>query len=158
MLSQGGKNMNNRTTYTQMLLAFASGLLLGLPSPLPASEGIAQGEHTDEIGQQGVGLEDTAREQGSGGPEYSTVIMGGPDIVVGQITQISGDQYSVSGDREEADVAAGPVHRPGHRVARRGGAVRTGGEGGDVDDGDGGQHGGPRRTPIRRRRPASGRS
>lgn len=91
--------MNDRTTYTQMLLALACGLSLSLPSPVPASEGIAQGEHTDEVGQQGVGLEDTARDQGSGGPEYSNVIMGGPDIVVGRITEIDGDQYSVSGDR-----------------------------------------------------------
>ena len=91
--------MKNRTTYTEMLLAVACGLSLCLTSPLSASEGTAQGEHTDELGQQGVGLEDTAREQGSSGPAYSNVIMGGPDIVVGRITHIDGDWYSVSGDR-----------------------------------------------------------
>jgi len=60
-------------------------------SPISAAEGTAKGETSDEKGQQGLGL-------GSEG-HSSNVIMGGPDIVVGKITKIQGEQFSIKGDR-----------------------------------------------------------
>ena len=71
-------------------MAIASALCLHAPL-VSAMEGTAKGEATDEKGQQGVGL--------GSGSQYSNVIMGGPDIVVGTITKIQGEQYSVRGDR-----------------------------------------------------------
>jgi hypothetical protein len=65
---------------------------LSIDSPwVLAADGTAKGEATDEKGQQGVGLGSTGQS--------SNVIMGGPDIVVGKITKIQGEQYSIQGDR-----------------------------------------------------------
>lgn len=73
------------------LAAVAVVFLLNGPSSVLAAGGTAKGEHTDEKGQQGVGL-------GAGG-ESSNVIKGGPDIIVGKISGIQGEQYSIEGDR-----------------------------------------------------------
>ena len=56
-----------------------------------AAEGTAKGETSDEKGQQGHGL--------TGQSQSSNVIMGGPEIVVGFITNIAGEEYTVHGDR-----------------------------------------------------------
>lgn len=53
--------------------------------------GTAKGETSDEKGQQGLGLNPEAQS--------SNVIKGGPDIVMGKITNIQGEQYTVHGDR-----------------------------------------------------------
>ncbi len=71
------------------LLAIVGSLNLGTPFSAVAADGTAKGETSDEKGQQGMGM-------GSGS---SNVIMGGPDIVVGKISKIQGDQYSIQGDR-----------------------------------------------------------
>ena len=71
------------------ILAIAVFINLSTPFNVVAADGTAKGERSDEKGQQGVGL-------GSG---TSNVIMGGPDIVVGKISKIQGDQYSIQGDR-----------------------------------------------------------
>jgi len=63
----------------------------GLPSLSLSAEGIAQGEATDQKGQQGLGL----GEEG----QFSNIILGGPDIVSGEIVKIEGEQYSIKGDR-----------------------------------------------------------
>ena len=60
-------------------------------SLVSAAEGTAKGETSDEKGQQGLGLES--------GSHFSNVIMGGPDIVVGEIIKIQGEQYSIKGER-----------------------------------------------------------
>lgn len=60
-------------------------------SLVSAAEGTAKGETSDEKGQQGLGL-------GSAG-HSSNVVMGGPDIVIGEITKIQGEQFSIKGDR-----------------------------------------------------------
>ena len=71
------------------VMAIAGSLSLSTPFGVAAADGTAKGEASDEKGQQGVGV-------GSGN---SNVIMGGPDIVVGKISKIQGDQYSIQGDR-----------------------------------------------------------
>ena len=57
----------------------------------PAADGTAKGETSDEKGQQGLGLGSESHS--------SNVIMAGPDIVVGEITKIQGEQFSIKGDR-----------------------------------------------------------
>jgi hypothetical protein len=72
---------------------FAVALLIAVNFPIVAGAagGTAKGEASDEKGQQGIGLQ----QQG----QSSNVIKGGPDIVVGKITNIQGEQYSIKGDR-----------------------------------------------------------
>ena len=72
-------------------MAMAGILGVYAPALVGAADGTAKGESTDQQGQQGVGL-------GSGG-QSSNVITGGPDIIVGKISKIQGDQYSIRGDR-----------------------------------------------------------
>ena len=76
----------------------AAVLALTVPSLAGAADGTAKGEGTDQKGQQGVGLGSSAGGLSSGG-QSSDVIMGGPDIIVGKISKIQGDQYSIQGDR-----------------------------------------------------------
>jgi hypothetical protein len=52
--------------------------------------GIAQGETSQQKSQQGLGLEDAGS---------SNVILGGPEIIVGQIKSIQGNDYMINGDR-----------------------------------------------------------
>jgi hypothetical protein len=73
------------------MIAMAAVLILNTQSLVGAAGGTAKGESSDQPGQQGVGL--------SSGSRSSNVIMGGPDIVIGKISKIQGDQYSVQGDR-----------------------------------------------------------
>lgn len=83
--------MQRKTTFLNGAMILAGALVFSGPSVVVAADGTAKGEHTDEKGQQGVGL-------GSGGGQ-SNVITGGPDIIVGKISKIQGDQYSITGDR-----------------------------------------------------------
>ena len=78
---------NGRQLAGRMALA----AMLAAPALAGAADGTAKGEGSDQKGQQGVGL--------SSGGQSSNVIMGGPDIVVGKISKIQGDQYSIQGDR-----------------------------------------------------------
>lgn len=73
-----------------MVMMAAGVLLLNAPSVIAAG-GTAKGESSDEKGQQGAGL--------GGAGQSSNVIMGGPDIIMGRISKIQDDQYSVEGDR-----------------------------------------------------------
>lgn len=75
------------------MAAMAAALVFNGPALVGAADGTAKGETSDQAGQQGVGL-----GSGSGG-QSSNVIMGGPDIVVGKISKIQGDRYSIEGDR-----------------------------------------------------------
>jgi hypothetical protein len=63
--------------------------------PVSASEqrdhvGIAGGESSQQSGQQGLGLE---------GAGSSNVVLGGPEIIVGSIEKIEGENFTVNGDR-----------------------------------------------------------
>jgi hypothetical protein len=81
--------MNQRIT--ACLFAIALSVAVNSPIVAGAEGGAAKGEASDEKGQQGIGLQ----QQG----QSSNVIKGGPDIVVGKITKIQGEQYSIHGDR-----------------------------------------------------------
>ena len=75
-----------------ILLILAIGLISYFHnSPISAADGTAKGEISDEKGQQGLGLGSESHS--------SNVIMGGPDIVIGKITKIQGEQFSIKGDR-----------------------------------------------------------
>jgi hypothetical protein len=76
---------------TACLFAIALFVAVNFPIVAGAAGGVAKGEASDEKGQQGIGLQ----PQG----QSSNVITGGADIVVGKITNIQGEQYSIQGDR-----------------------------------------------------------
>ena len=76
---------------TACLFAIALVVAVNCPIVAGAADGVAKGEASDEKGQQGIGLQPQAQS--------SNVITGGPDIVVGKITNIQGEQYSIQGDR-----------------------------------------------------------
>lgn len=82
--------MKSGKTFMTAAVAIAGTLSLATPNLLFAGGGTAKGERTDQKGQQGMGL--------SSG-QSSNVIMGGPDTVVGTISKIQGEQYSIEGDR-----------------------------------------------------------
>jgi hypothetical protein len=79
--------MNRRIIVSVLAVAW----ILSLYSLSLSAEGTAQGETSDEKGQQGLGLTD--------GSQSPNIILGGPDIVLGQIVKIQGEQFSVKGDR-----------------------------------------------------------
>ncbi len=83
--------MQRKANFLNGAMIIAGVLVFSGPSLVIAAGGTAKGESTDEKGQQGVGL-------GSGGGQ-SNVVMGGPDIIMGRISKIQDDQYSVEGDR-----------------------------------------------------------
>jgi hypothetical protein len=56
-------------------------------------QGVGKGETSQQKSQQGVGVE---------GAGSSDVMLGGPEIIIGQIEQIQGDQYSIKGDRGQS--------------------------------------------------------
>jgi hypothetical protein len=51
-------------------------------------QGVASGETSQRIGQQGIGVDDRA----------SSPILGGPEIIIGAIRKIQGDEYTIEGD------------------------------------------------------------
>ncbi len=61
-------------------------------TPVFAAEtrGAAQGETSQQKSQQGLGLDDAGS---------SNVIVGGPEIIIGKIASIKGDEYMVEGNR-----------------------------------------------------------
>ena len=79
--------MNRRIIVSVLAVAW----ILSLHSLSLSAEGTAQGETSDQKGQQGLGLNDESQS--------SNIILGGPDIVLGQIVKIQGEQFSVKGDR-----------------------------------------------------------
>ena len=60
-------------------------------SLVSAAEGTVKGELSDEKSQQGVGLGSESHS--------SNVIMGGLDIVAGEVTRIQGEQFLIKSDR-----------------------------------------------------------
>ncbi|MGZ8374452.1 MAG: hypothetical protein ACXW4A_05935 [Nitrospira sp.] len=61
--------------------------VVGASSP---AIGTAKGETSQQAGQQSLGVH---------GGESSEVIMGGPELIVGTIDQIRGDEFAIRGDR-----------------------------------------------------------
>jgi hypothetical protein len=67
--------------------------IIGLSHPAVATgpaedQGSAKGEASQQLGQQGVGLGSTS----------SNVILGGPEIIMGSIRKINGEEYTISGE------------------------------------------------------------
>jgi hypothetical protein len=58
-----------------------------------SNQGVAQGETSQQKSQQGLGVE---------GAGSSNVILGGPEIIVGSIEHINGDEYAVQGDKGQS--------------------------------------------------------
>ena len=79
--------MKRRIIITVLAVAW----VLSLHSLSVSAEGTAQGETSDEKGQQGLGLAEES--------QASNIILGGPDIVLGEIMKIEGEQFSIKGDR-----------------------------------------------------------
>ena len=79
--------MKRRIIVSVLALAW----VLSLHSVSVSAEGMAQGETSDEKGQQGLGL--------SEGAQSSNIILGGPGIVLGQIVKIEGEQFSIKGEK-----------------------------------------------------------
>jgi hypothetical protein len=57
------------------------------------NQGVGKGETSQQHSQQGIGVESA----GSSG-----VLLGGPEIIIGQIEQIQGDMYAIKGDRGQS--------------------------------------------------------
>ncbi len=56
-------------------------------------KGAGKGETSQQKSQQGIGLE---------GAGSSNVLLGGPEIIIGQIEQVQGDEYSIQGEHGQA--------------------------------------------------------
>jgi hypothetical protein len=93
-----GCTMRRIPGITKTVIAIAGVVSLSSPFAASAEQGIAQGETTQQKSQQGHGL-GGSHELGSHGAQGSNVIMGGPDIIMGRISKIDGDKYSIAGDR-----------------------------------------------------------
>ena len=82
--------MKQRKIVRSTVIALAGILMTCGPSmamEAGAKDGTAKGETSDVQGQQGVGL-------GSGSGS-SNVIMGGPEPIIGKISGIQGERYSI---------------------------------------------------------------
>lgn len=77
----------------RILISLAAMVLAGAGVSGPAigaeTRGVGKGETSQQKSQQGIGLENA----GSSG-----VIVGGPEIIIGQIGSIKGDEYMVEGN------------------------------------------------------------
>src|SRR5215211_7747132 len=58
-----------------------------------SNKGVGKGETSQEKSQQGIGVE---------GGGSSNVILGGPEIIIGQIEQVQGDEYLVKGNQGQS--------------------------------------------------------
>jgi hypothetical protein len=86
--------MKQKLSMSALLLA---GALTGFTGQAWAStqsdSGVGTGETSQQKNQQGVGLE---------GAGSSNIILGGPEIVLGRIEKIEGDNFVVHGDRGQS--------------------------------------------------------
>ena len=57
------------------------------------NQGVGKGETSQQQSQQGIGVE---------GAGSSNVMLGGPEIIIGQIEQIDGEMYAIKGDRGQS--------------------------------------------------------
>ncbi|HKT33528.1 MAG TPA: hypothetical protein VJR03_01770 [Nitrospira sp.] len=58
-----------------------------------SNQGVAKGETSQQKSQQGIGVE---------GGGSSNVILGGPEIIIGVIENVNGDEYAVKGDKGQS--------------------------------------------------------
>jgi hypothetical protein len=81
--------MNGKTRKIGMSSLVLASALMAFGSVAEASMELNPGEQSQQKSQQGLGLE---------GADSSTVILGGPEILVGQIEKIDGNDFLVQGD------------------------------------------------------------
>ena len=81
-----------------------------------SNQGVGKGETSQQKSQQGIGVE--------GGS--SSVILGGPEIIIGQIEQVQGDEYSIKGNKGQSMKL---------RVTKDTNMVCAGGEGANMSTG-----------------------
>jgi hypothetical protein len=92
-LKPGGMMMK---CHTKIVGSLSAVMALGIGSSLSfgtdqmSDPGTAQGETSQQKSQQGLGLEDAGS---------SNVILGGPEIIIGQIKSIQGNDYMIDGER-----------------------------------------------------------
>jgi hypothetical protein len=82
-----------------------------------SNQGVGKGEQSQQKSQQGLGVE-------AGGS--SNVILGGPEVIIGQIEQVQGDEYAIKGDKGQSVKL---------RVTKDTNLVCTGGEGAKMSTG-----------------------
>jgi hypothetical protein len=58
-----------------------------------ADKGVGKGETSQQKSQQGIGVE---------GGGSSSVLLGGPEIIIGKIEQVQGEEYSIQGDHGQS--------------------------------------------------------
>lgn len=58
-----------------------------------AGKGVGKGETSQQKSQQGIGVE---------GGGSSSVLLGGPEIIIGKIEQVQGEEYSIQGDHGQS--------------------------------------------------------
>ena len=81
--------MNGKMTNISMSSVLGASAIVGFTSYAEASMELNPGERSQEKSQQGMGLE---------GADSSSVILGGPEILVGRIEKIDGNDFLVQGD------------------------------------------------------------
>ena len=81
--------MNRKMRNIGMSSVVAASVLLGFTTYVEASMELNPGERSQQKSQQGMGLE---------GADSSSVILGGPEILVGRIEKIDGNDFLVQGD------------------------------------------------------------
>ena len=81
--------MNRKMRNMGMSSVVAASVLLGFTTYAEASMELNPGERSQQKSQQGMGLE---------GADSSSVILGGPEILVGRIEKIDGNDFLVQGD------------------------------------------------------------
>jgi hypothetical protein len=92
-MQAGGNDMR---VHLQIAGSLASIIMAGmwigpaLADKSTSNAGVAEGETSQQKSQQGIGLE---------GAGSSNVILGGPEIIVGEIKSIQGNDYVIDGDR-----------------------------------------------------------
>jgi hypothetical protein len=82
---------NNKTLQIACAVVFAAGVSGNAVAIGAGGDGVAKGEASQQAGQQGVGLE--------GGT--SSPILAGPEIIIGAIRKIHGEEYTIEGDHGE---------------------------------------------------------
>ena len=81
--------MNRKMRNIGMSSILAASALIGCTNYAEASMELNPGERSQQKSQQGMGLE---------GADSSSVILGGPEILVGRIEKIDGNDFLVQGD------------------------------------------------------------
>ena len=75
------------------VILIGAGASAALADQQKSNQGVGKGETSQQKSQQGLGVE---------GGGSSNVILGGPEIIIGSIENINGDEYAVKGDKGQS--------------------------------------------------------